>query len=382
MQQFDPVALTQQLVRIDSRNPSLSASGPGESACATSLRDVLTSWGFRTELVETTPGRTSVVARIGSGPGRTIMLNGHIDTVQVDGMTHAPYGAELKDGRIWGRGSCDMKGGVAAMCAAAAQANSAGQLGGEVIVTAVADEEWSSIGARDVVARGIRAEAVVVTEPTQLTVARAHRGFVWVTITFRGKAAHGSRYDIGIDAIRHAGLVLAELDLFESRELERITHPLLGHASLHAGLISGGTAMTAYPDQCVLRIERRTLPGETPEQVMSQFDAACAAVLARSPTLAATVTQDVYRPPSEVAADATIVTALVDATADADIRAAITGVSYWADAAVFNEAGMPAVCYGPGDIALAHGAVEWIPVDEITRATAVLRRFVSEWTRA
>jgi acetylornithine deacetylase len=140
--------------------------------------------------------------------------------------------------------------------------------------------------------------------------------------------------------------------------------------------------MTAYPDQCVLRIERRTLPGETPEQVMAQFDAACASVLVRHPTLAATVTQDVYRPPSEVAADAGIVTALVAATADADIRSPITGVSYWADAAVFNEAGMPAVCYGPGDIALAHGAVEWIPVDEITRATAVLKRFVSEWTRA
>jgi acetylornithine deacetylase len=382
VQQFDPVALTQQLVRIDSRNPSLSASGPGESACALALRNVLESWGFRTELIETTPGRTSVAARIGGGAGRTIMLNGHIDTVQVDGMTHAPYSSELRDGKIWGRGSCDMKGGVAAMCAAAAQANAAGQLGGEVIVTAVADEEWSSIGARDVVARGIRADAVVVTEPTQLTVARAHRGFVWVTITFRGKAAHGSRYDIGIDAIRHAGWVLAELDLLEARELERITHPLLGHASLHAGLISGGTAMTAYPDQCVLRIERRTLPGETPEQVMAQFDAACASVLVRHPTLAATVTQDVYRPPSEVAADAGIVTALVAATADADIRSPITGVSYWADAAVFNEAGMPAVCYGPGDIALAHGAVEWIPVDEITRATAVLKRFVSEWTRA
>jgi acetylornithine deacetylase len=310
------------------------------------------------------------------------MLNGHLDTVQVDGMTHSPFGADLRDGRIWGRGSCDMKGGVAAMCAAAAQANAAGELGGEVIVTAVADEEWSSIGARDVVESGVRASAVVVTEPTRLTVARAHRGFVWVTITLRGRAAHGSRYDIGIDAIRHAGFLLTELDALERRELEHITHPLLGHASLHAGLIAGGTAMTAYPDKCVLRIERRTLPGETPEQVMAQFDAACAAVKAQHPSFSATVSRDVYRPPSDVPEDAEIVGALVAATARVDTRAAVTGVSYWADAAVFNGAGMPAVCYGPGDIALAHGAEEWIPVDEITRATAVLRHFVSDWTRA
>lgn len=382
MSAFDPVELTRTLVRVDSRNPSLAATGPGESACARVLRDVLAGWGFRTELIETTPGRTSVVARIGGGPGRTIMLNGHLDTVQVDGMTHDPLGAELRDGRIWGRGACDMKGGVAAMCAAAARANAAGQLGAEVIVTAVADEEWSSIGARDVVAHGIRASAVVVTEPTQLTVARAHRGFVWVTITFRGRAAHGSRYDIGIDAIRHAGFLLTELEHLERRELEHITHPLLGHASLHAGLISGGTAMTAYPDACVLRIERRTLPGETPQQVMAQFDAACAAVKATHPSFDATVTMDVYRPPSDVPEDAPIVQALVEATARADTRAPVTGVSYWADAAVFNEAGMPAVCYGPGDIALAHGAVEWIPVSEIERATAVLTGFVSEWTRS
>lgn len=381
MSQFDPVELTRTLVRIDSRNPSLSADGPGESACALALRDVLNGWGFRTELIETVRGRASVIARIGEGSGRSIMLNGHLDTVQVEGMTHPPYGAEIRDGKIWGRGSCDMKGGVAAMAAAAAQAAAAGELGGEVIVTAVADEEWSSIGARDVVERGIRADAVVVTEPTRLDVARAHRGFVWVTIKFRGKAAHGSRYDIGIDAIRHAGFLLTELDVLEQRELKQITHPLLGHASLHAGLISGGQAMTAYPDRCVLRIERRTLPGETPEQVMTQFGSACAAVRARHPSFDATMTQDVYRPPSDVPEDAAVVQALLAATEQADARAAITGVSYWADAAVFNGAGMPAVCYGPGDIALAHGAEEWIPVDEISRASNVLRRFVSDWTR-
>jgi acetylornithine deacetylase len=297
-------------------------------------------------------------------------------------MTHAPFGAELSEGRIWGRGSCDMKGGVAAMCAAAARASEAGQLHGDVIVAAVADEEWSSIGTRDVLARGVRADAVIVTEPTCMAVAPAHRGFVWFTITFRGRAAHGSRYDIGIDAIRHAGFLLTELDLHEERDLTQITHPLLGHASFHAGFIEGGIAMTAYPDRCTLRIERRTLPGESPADVQAQIEAACAAVKARHPSFDATVTQEVFRAPSDVATDAAIVTSLLDATASIGTRAPIEGVSYWADAALFNDAGMPAVCFGPGDIALAHGAVEWIPVDEITRATSVLQRFLADWTRA
>jgi acetylornithine deacetylase len=379
---FDPIELTRQLVRIDSRNPSLAADGPGETACAKALRDVLDGWGFRTELIEETPRRTSLVARIGGGRGRSIILNGHLDTVQVDGMTHAPYSADLSDGKIWGRGSCDMKGGVAAMCAAAARAHEAGTLNGHVIVAAVADEEWSSIGTRDVLAHGIRADAAVVTEPTRLAVAPAHRGFVWFTIAFRGRAAHGSRYDIGIDAIRHAGFLLSELDLLESRDLTQITHPLLGHASLHAGLIQGGEAMTAYPEKCVLRIERRSLPGESPDDIHAQIVAACAAVKARHATFDATVTQEVYRAPSDVAVDAPIVTALRDATAAIATRAPVEGATYWADAALFNAAGIPAVCYGPGDIALAHGAVEWIPVDEITRATDVLERFLADWTRA
>ncbi|HKS07774.1 MAG TPA: ArgE/DapE family deacylase [Gemmatimonadaceae bacterium] len=382
MNRFDPLELTQQLVRIDSRNPSLAADGPGEIECARALKAVLDAWGFRTELIEDTPRRASVVARIGGGSGRSIMLNGHIDTVQVDGMTHDPYDPKIADGKMWGRGSCDMKGGVAAMCCAAARANEAGQLNSEVIVTAVADEEWSSIGTRDVLSRGYRADACVVTEPTCMAVAPAHRGFVWVTFTFRGRAAHGSRYDIGIDAIRHAAFLLAELDLLESRELVNITHPLLGHASLHASLIEGGVAMSAYPDRCVLRVERRSLPGETVKGVLGQLERACANVKARYPQFDVTMTMDSERHPSDVPTDAPIVKALSDATAAVSARAPIAGVSYWSDAALLNDAGMPTVCYGPGDIALAHGAIEWIPVEEITRATNILQRFLAAWTRA
>jgi acetylornithine deacetylase len=378
----DPIALTAELVRIDSRNPALAPDGPGEIACALALRAVLDAHGFRTELLEGTRGRPSLVARIGGGAGRSLILNGHLDTVQTEGMTHAPFGAEIRDGKLWGRGACDMKGGVAAMCAAAARAQSLGLLQGEVIVTAVADEEWGSIGTREVIARGIRADAVVVTEPTDLAVAPAHKGFAWFTITVHGRAAHGSQHAIGIDAIRHAGHVLAELDALDNGLLTTITHPLLGRASLHASFIEGGLGMSTYPDRCVVRLERRTVPGETPNGALRQIEAAVATVAARVPGFRADVALENSRPPSDLAVDAPLVTTLVGATAATGERARIDGVSYWSDAALFNEAGMPTVCYGPGDIALAHGAVEWIPTAEITRVTDALTQFIGRWTHA
>ncbi len=378
---MDPIALTAELVRIDSRNPSLASDGPGERACALALRARLDAEGFRTEILEGTPGRPSLVARIGGGAGRSLMLNGHLDTVQTEGMTHAPFGAELREGKLWGRGATDMKGGVAAMCAAAARAHAQGALHGEVIITAVADEEWGSIGSREVIARGIRADAVVVTEPTTLAVAPAHKGFAWCTITVHGRAAHGSAHAIGIDAIRHAGHVLVALDALDAGLLTTITHPLLGRASLHASFIEGGLGMSTYPDRCVIRVERRTVPGESPEQALAQIQLAVDAVAARVPNFRAEVTLENSRPPSDLAVDHPLVTTLVAATTATGTPARVDGVSYWSDAALFNAAGMPTLCYGPGDIALAHGAVEWIPTAEITRVTDALTHFLGAWTR-
>jgi acetylornithine deacetylase len=176
--------------------------------------------------------------------------------------------------------------------------------------------------------------------------------------------------------------LLCELDAHEARDLVRVTHPLLGHASLHASLIEGGTAMTTYPDRCVLRIERRTLPGETPEGALGQVEAACAALKAQHPSFSATVVLDASRAPSDVSPDAPVVRSLLASTAATGRTASIDGATYWSDAALFNGAGIPAVCYGPGDIGLAHGAVEWVPIDEIERATVVLEHFLGEWTRA
>jgi acetylornithine deacetylase len=224
----DALGLLRGLVAIDSRNPSLCPTGPGEGAVAHYLADVLRSWGFRVELQDVAPGRPNVVARIGPSSGRALMFNGHLDVVDVQTMTHPPFVMEERNGRLYGRGSSDMKGGVAAMCAAAARA--ADSLQCEIIVAGVADEEYASIGTRGLLAAGVRADAAIVTEPTRLAIGPAHRGFMWMEYEVGGRAAHGSRYDLGVDAIAAAAAVITELEHYEQEVLTTRTHPLLGRA--------------------------------------------------------------------------------------------------------------------------------------------------------
>lgn len=375
----DGRALTRALVRMDSRNPALAAGAPGERACARFLRDVLRAWGFRTELRDASPGRPNLVARIGRDEGgRSLMFNGHLDVVGVEGMIHAPFSAEERDGRMYGRGSADMKGGIASMCAAAWRASQAG-VRGEIIIAAVVDEEYESLGTRALIASGVRADAAVIPEPTQLAIMPAHRGFVWIEVEVAGRAAHGSRWDIGVDAIRHTGLFLAELDRIDAEVLPLRTHPLLGRPSLHASLISGGIGMSTYPDRCVLKLERRTIPGETPAAVMAEVERAFAAVRARRPGFEAAARLLLTQEPSDVSVDSPLVRALASVCEAEGDSVRIEGMSAWTDAALLNQAGIPAVCYGPGDISLAHAAEEYIPLGEIDRATDILALFAQRW---
>ncbi len=376
----DAVALARELVRVDSRNPSLARGAPGEREVARVLAEVLRAWGLRVEVIDAAPGRPNVIARIGDpAPGaRSLMFNGHLDVVGVEGMAHAPFDALVRDGRIYGRGATDMKSGVAAMCAAAARAAQSG-IEGELVVAAVADEEHASVGTQALVASGVRADAAIVTEPTRLAIAPAHRGFAWITIEVHGRAAHGSRYDIGVDAIRHAGLLLAELDALDAGALLERTHPLLGHASLHASLIEGGTAMSVYPDRCTLRLERRTMPGESEDAVVDEVRAACERVARRRPGFSATVELELARSPSDVAVDAPIVRALASVIEANGASVRVEGMSAWTDAAILNDAGIPAICFGPGDIALAHAAEEWVDTAEIERAADTLTELALRW---
>jgi acetylornithine deacetylase len=374
----DAVALARALIRIDSRNPTLAPDSPGEGDCARTLASVLDDWGFSVQLLESVPGRPNVVARIGPRNAPALMLNGHLDVVGVEGMTHNPFSAQLRGDRIYGRGSADMKGGVAAMCAAAAkgaQSDSSRQ----ILVTAVVDEEYESLGMRALLADGIRAEAAIITEPTRLAICPAHRGFVWMDIVVTGKAAHGSRYDIGVDAITHAGLLLAQLEKLERTRESGPRHQLLGRGSLHASKIQGGVGMSTYPELCNLAIERRTLPGESTDKALAEIRDACAEVRSEHPQFAARVTLNTAQLPSDVPVDSPIVKRLRGALEREGVPVKIEGLSAWTDAAPLNEAGIPTICFGPGDIALAHAAEEFVPIEEIDVATRVLTRVVREW---
>lgn len=375
----DARALARALVRIDSRNPSLVPGGVGEALCVARLHEVLDAWGFRVDVHDAAPGRPNLIARIGDArSGRTLMLSGHVDVVGTEGMTHAPFDGVERDGQLHGRGAADMKGGIGAMCAAAWNAAQGG-LAGELVVAVTADEEYESIGTRVMLERGVRADAAIVGEPTCLDVMPAHRGFVWIEVVVAGRAAHGSRWDVGVDAVRHAGLLLAELDRVDAEELPLHAHPLLGRASLHASSIEGGIGMSTYPDRCVLRLERRTLPGENGAGVVLEVERACAAVAARRPSFAAEVRLLMAQGPSDVPLDASIVRELEGALASCGESVRVAGMSAWTDAALLNAAGIPAVCFGPGDISLAHAAAEYIPLIEIDRATSVLSALARRW---
>jgi len=374
----DAVALARALIQIDSRNPTLAPDSPGEGDCARALASVLDDWGFSVQLIESEPGRPSVVARIGPDDAPALMLNGHLDVVGVEGMVHEPFAAEIRNDRIYGRGSADMKGGLAAICAAAVTAASANS-NRQILVTAVVDEEYESLGMRALLAAGIRAEAAIIAEPTRLAICPAHRGFAWFDVALRGRAAHGSRYDVGVDAITHAGLLLAELERLEQTREAGPRHPLLGRGSLHASTIRGGVGLSTYPESCNLEIERRTLPGESGEKALREITDACARVKAKHSNFDARITLTTAQLPSDVPLDSPIVKRLEGALGREGMPVRIEGLSAWTDAALLNEAGIPTVCFGPGDIALAHAAEEFVPVEEIESATRVLTRVVREW---
>jgi acetylornithine deacetylase len=373
----DALALARALIQIDSRNPTLAPDSSGEGNCASALATVLDDWGFTVEMRDAAPGRPNVLARIGPADAPALMLNGHLDVVSVEGMVHEPFAANISNGNLYGRGSADMKGGIAAMCAAATSAPQ--QSRGQILIAAVVDEEYESIGTRSLVASGIRADAAIITEPTHLTLCPAHRGFAWFDIVVKGKAAHGSRYDVGIDAITHAGLLLAELDRLEQSRASGTIHRLLGRGSLHASTIAGGLGISTYPEVCTLSIERRTVPGETVEMAINELATACARVRELRPEFDASVKLRTAQLPSDVAADAPIVTRVLTAMEREGVPPRIEGLSAWTDAALLNEAGIPTICFGPGDIGLAHAAEEFVPVVEIERATRVLGRIVREW---
>jgi acetylornithine deacetylase len=295
------LATLQGLVRINSINPSLVPGGAGEAEIADYIGASLRGFGVEAALHSPEPGRTSVVGVLrGTGGGRSLMLNAHVDTVGVDGMDE-PFSGALRDGRLYGRGAYDMKGSLAACLAALkALAESGRRLRGDVLVAAVADEEYASLGTADLI--GLYAvDGAIVTEPTELDLCLAHKGFVWVEVETLGRAAHGSRFDLGVDANLRMGRYLALLDGLEQELRARPPHALVGPPSLHAALLKGGSGLSTYAERCILQIERRTIPGETEAQVTAELQALADQLAAADSSFQASVRSFFVREPFEVA---------------------------------------------------------------------------------
>lgn len=356
--------LLRDLVSIDSVNPSLVPGARGEAAIAQRIAAELMSIGLAVSITEVAPGRPNVVGVLeGRAKGRALMLCGHIDTVGVAGMER-PFEPLEKDGRLYGRGSQDMKGGVAAMIGAArAIADSGGLASGTLVVAAVIDEEHASLGA-DALVTTHRADAAVVTEPTDLDIAVAHKGFQWVRVETRGRAAHGSRPLEGRDAILRMGRVLAALEMLDRRLQAGRSHPLLGTASLHASLISGGRELSSYPDTCLLEMERRTLPGESDRVALDEADEILAALRRDDPAMEGSATLTFGRSPYEIAPDHPLPGMLAEAAAGVGYAAKQVGMTFWTDAAILGAAGIPSVLFGPGGAGL-HSTEEYVRLREV-----------------
>ena len=368
------LGLLRELVRIPSVNPTLAPDCPeGEAAVAEFARQWLEEAGVEAWLEEAAPGRPNVVARVGSGSGPVLVLCGHIDTVSGSGMEIPPFEAGVEGPRLYGRGSYDMKCGVAAAmaaCAAVRNANPAGTL----MVALVVDEEYASLGASHFV-DSHDADGCILTEPTEGAVVLAHKGFVWAELTTKGVAAHGSRWDDGVSAIGRMARVIVELERHDRDELRQRVHPLVGPASLHCSLIEGGSGISTYAAECRAKVERRTLPGESADEVLVEIEA----VAARSGEQVE-VHPILDRPPTECDPGAAVVSTVREVISERGSTPTEMGVEYWTDAALFAAAGVPAINYGPSGTG-AHAAIEWVDIDSVVECARVLaetaRRFCS-----
>jgi acetylornithine deacetylase len=370
------VELASALIGIPSVNPAIAPDeAHGESAIVDFACQWLAARGVRAWREEAAPGRPNAVAEVGGASGPTLVLCAHLDTVGTAGMTIPPFEPRVRDGRLYGRGSYDMKGSAAAVMAAAAALQRAG-LPGRVQLALVADEEHASLGAFDFVRRH-RADGCILTEASAGALVLAHKGFVWVEVMTLGRAAHGSRWDLGVSAVARMGRIIAALDRFDHDVLRARVAPLVGPASMHCAAVRGGAGISTYAPECRLEVERRTLPGETPAQVIEEITR-----VVREAGEEAEVRLLLDRAPLTGDRDSALARSVREAAiAVTGSAPAEQGVAYWMDAAVFAGAGIPAVNYGP-DGAGAHEAVEWVDVDSLVVCARVLVEAAQRFTAA
>jgi len=361
-----------QLVRINSINPAFGPDPAAEGPIAAWVAAELERLGCDVTLREPVPGRVSVAGRLpGTGGGASLMLYAHSDTVGVEGMED-PFSGAVRDGRLYGRGAYDMKGGLAACLGALKACRDAGlRLRGDLVICAAADEETESLGISDLL-EVVHTDAAIVTEPTELDVYVAHKGFCWIEVETRGRAAHGSRYQDGVDANLRMGRFLAELERLEQAVRSRQPHPLLGPPSLHAAVLRGGSGLSTYAASCQLQIERRTLPDETPASVLAEIEAILGKLRSADPSFEGSARLLLSRPSLEGTPQSPIARTVIAAAAHRLGRApGIGGAAYWMDAALIAAKGIETVVIG-GSGAGAHAAVEWADLESVESLAAIL----------
>ncbi|MFI9829848.1 ArgE/DapE family deacylase [Streptomyces sp. NPDC051913] len=374
-----PALLLARLIAIDSVNPDLVPGGAGEAAVADYCGEWLAARGFEVHRLERRPGRPSLVAVArGTGGGRSLMLNGHLDTVGLAGYEGEPLDPRVAEGRMYGRGTFDMKGGIAAMMTAAARAVAEGPLRGDVLVACVADEEHGSLGTEEVL-ESFTADAAIVTEPSHLEVTLAHKGFVWFDVEIEGRAAHGSRPDLGIDAIAKAGHFLVALEEWGRRLTDGPAHPLLGTGTVHASVVRGGEEPSTYPARCRITLERRTVPGESADGVERELAAVLDHLAATVPDFRHRLTRGLHREPFEADPEAVVVRTLTRHAERALGRPpVIRAEPFWTDCALLDRAGIPCLLFGV-DGEGAHAATEYVDLASLDRLTEILTATLTDF---
>lgn len=365
----DVALLTQAMVHIDSSSPVMgSVPGPGETKLARFIVQWLQDHGIETHWIETTTGRPSIVGVVrGSGGGKSLMLNGHTDTVTLSGYDGDALSGEIVDDKLYGRGSADMKSGLAASMITLLRAKAMNLLG-DVIFTAVSDEEYGSIGTEDVLAAGWRADAAIVAEPTVMDIIVAHKGFVIFEVDIIGVASHGSRPDLGIDAICKAGHFLVELEQL-GQKLQSgpmpTGSPEADLPGVHASIIAGGEEVSSYPARCTISIDRRITAAETLESARKELIGILDSLAATVPDFRYEVRTIISRPPHAIALDHPFIGMVVKhATAAMGSRPVTRGERYWTDMALLAAAGIPGVIWGARGFGL-HSKTEWVELESV-----------------
>ncbi len=371
-----PVAqILGSLISINSVNSSYTG-GPGEGEIAAWVKRFFEERGIFVVEQEVFPGRPNVIAKLsGNDSTRRLVFEAHTDTVSVQGMSISPFEPRVEGGRMYGRGSCDTKAGLAAMMHAVASIHESGlKPPCEVWLAAVVDEEFSYRGVVKL-CEGLKADAALVAEPTGLRAVIASKGVVRWRIVVRGKAAHSGKPHLGVNAIQH----MARIILLLERDHERLcetTHPLLGSATLNVGVIKGGVQVNFVPDECSIEVDRRLLPGETVQGVLAHYQALLESLKETHPMLDASMEEPMLTDMA-LETDANSAPALLASSllSEMGLEGGLCGVPFGSDASKLSNCGVPSIVIGPGNIDQAHAAVEYVELSEVEKAAEFYRDF-------